>query len=419
MITKTNCADCGTLCSTNLLYDDYGESLCRSCFNEYFTCSQTEIKLKKSDAIEYKGTFYHPKAKESWKTCKYSGIQAPDLTRVRVDEGDIYVHDSVFNEYFIKCAHTGDIIPKEEAIECDGMMFSKCGIGGYKQIISSYHGSRPELKFFHAAHETVHKRTRFFGVELEAFVPPKHQNKAKEYSNYYAYMASKILNDKEPHCLMEWDSSVDLGYETIFMPMTKDYMREYKMSKKIWELQKLGLESFETRKCGMHVHVSRDALKPIDWWKVNALFAKCRRKIISLSGRTEAQLNDWAAIDTEGEFISKHEKQKHTNKRITAPKTNNAGRSSDKYTAVNFKNSKTVEFRLFNGTMNGDRFMHIVSFVDAVLDFATTHGYSFFISNNGTSIWKTFNAFFKQGYPKAHKYLYDYVEVGTKIGVED
>jgi|SRR3990172_1232858 len=421
-VTKTKCADCSKQCSTNTLYDDYGEALCRTCFDEYMECPQTGLKLKKSEALAYKDVLYHPSAKDSWKTCSYSQIQAPDLVSVRLLEGGtIYIHESVINDHFFKCHQNNDYHEIADAIECDGYKFSKRGLGAYKNIISNYHNrERPPLKFFSAPHEVVGKRTRFFGVELEAYIPKAHRNGShKEYANYYAFMADKILNKDERHCIMEWDASVEYGYETIFMPMTKAYMSDYKISRKIWELQKLGLEAFDTRKCGMHIHVSRDSLKPIDWWKVNAIFAKCRRKIATLSGRTQAQLNDWSSLDTEGEFAIKHERMKHTQKRTSSPKSNNEARGSDKYTAINFKNNKTVEFRLFNGTINGDRFMHMVSFVDAVLEFAATHGYSFFINSNGTHIWKEFNTFFKSTYPKAHEYLYQYVEVGVKAGIED
>lgn len=419
---KASCADCGKSCTTNVRYDDYGDPLCAKCDAEYTICTETNIRFKKKDGVLYNDKYYHISAADNWNTCEFSGLKAPDLVKVRTSEKTFHVHPSVVDQHFVKCFKTSEYISKEEAVEYDGKMFSPLGLGKYHEFIKNYHSGRDDIEFMETAAEKKLKadgindeKDRFFGIEIEAFVSKKHQEsgRSKEYAQYYAFMADKILNKEKKHCYMEWDGSIAHGYETIFMPMTKKYLREYKMRDRIWELQKMGMESFSTNVCGMHIHVNKTALDPLGWWKVNAMFARCRGKLTALTGRQQASLDQYAKIDTEGKFLVKHEAESHKAKMKKSP------HNDEKYSAINFKPKQTVEFRLFNGTMNGDRFMHIVTFIDTLLDFVQSHGYSFFINSKGAEIWKVFNEFFKQKSPKSHKYLFNYVERSVKLGVED
>ncbi len=432
---KIKCADCGGSASTNMYYDLHGNAICKTCAPIYIECPQTGIKLHKSEAIEFDGKFYHQSARESWLECSLSGNRTPFVAKHTVltsdmDEEKIIACSREIQKHYAKCSKTNMLFKKEDGVDVDGTLFSKLGAAILANPIGTYHNDgRNNLTFMVSDKEKEEyagdsllpdgRKKRFFGVEIEAYVPRKF-HKSEEYvkniSRYFACESQKILNKESVHARMEWDGSVDKGYETIFMPMTKEYMREYKMSRRIWDIQKLGMYSFETRSCGLHVHVTKASLKPLQWWKINAFFAKCKKRIIALSGRKEEQLKQWAFIESEAQFLTKAENQprKHT----SSPTTNNPERG-DKYTAINFKNSKTVEFRLFNGTLNGDRFMNTINFIDALLDFSKDCGYSFFINSKPYEMWKAFMNYFKTKYPKSHKYIHQYVENEIKQGIED
>ena len=256
--------------------------------------------------------------------------------------------------------------------------------------------------------------TNYYGVELEI-----------NHTGDDSYLlADKIQNlDGGSTLYCKSDSSLSSGFEIVSHPLS---LKKHKKSKVWRDVMSLCRNdhaySYKGDECGIHVHVGKQALSNRDWWKLIMFFEHNKRILRKFSQRSMRRLNQWAKITETKNHIKNSIKRENNNdiyKSIIYCCKNDIPPSSanGRYSAINVMNI-TVEFRLFRGTTNIDRFLNTIGFVDAIVEFVKVHGVSFFLNEkkayyesprptNNISTWEAFSNFIRNNnqFRELDKYL--------------
>jgi hypothetical protein len=172
------------------------------------------------------------------------------------------------------------------------------------------------------------------------------------------------------------DGSLDGGFEITTAPATFEYHKKH--WEKFFNDDKCmtNLKGWNTDTAGLHIHISRKALRPSVIGKIlvfinddtNTNFIK------AIAGRTSDQ---WA---------------KRSKKKIQ-----DAFRSSDKYEAVNISHAHTIELRIFKSNISRHGFYRVLEFTDALVRFSENY-----TGLTGLSLhYKTFLNFMKDDVTKS------------------
>ena len=194
---------------------------------------------------------------------------------------------------------------------------------------------------------------RYLGVELELDDGGEDE--------YCASKLLKIANAQKEHMYIKHDGSLDDGFECVTHPMTLDYH----INKMSWRdiLNRAvadGYRSHQAGTCGLHVHISRNALganyeeQEATIAKILYFYEKFWNEILTFSRRTESQVEHWARRYGGG-IINPKETLKHA-------KNSHMGR----YAAVNLENEATIEMRIFRGTLKYSTFIATLQMVDEI-----------------------------------------------------
>lgn len=198
--------------------------------------------------------------------------------------------------------------------------------------------------------------------------------------------AGQIMNSVNfpmEHIYCKHDGSLNDGFEIVSHPCTLDYhLNELGWDKILKKARQLGYYSHTSETCGLHIHINRAALGTSIEEQENTIgrivffFEKFWDKILRFSRRTEAQANQWAS-----RYGGSTENPKET---LKTAKLSGLGR----YTAVNLKNTFTVELRIFRGTLRYKTFVATLQFVDKLCNDAIKLSDEEF----QTMTWKGFTA---------------------------
>ena len=183
--------------------------------------------------------------------------------------------------------------------------------------------------------------TALFGIELEI-------EKSDKPSATFDNLKASILEHLPGTILITRDGSLMNGYELIFKPTSYEDLKNntVQIAKFLKELSELGFRSHDIDTCGLHIHISKAALEPKQINAINNIITspQWRPFLLAFSRRKESQLK-WCNFD----------KQR-----------------SDRYHALNHKTSsqKTIEFRLFRGTLQPESFLASIELVQVLVKLA-------------------------------------------------
>ena len=308
--------------------------ICQDCYysnSRYHMCDDCGVVIDLSDStsrFSESGNRYCPECANNYDWCSECG------RILDVDSEDFYGDD-------------GDRICEE------------CYSGRYSGIIQGYCHTRPSRMNFYKTDDEPDTE-RYFGIEIEIGGGGR--------DNYV--VAKRILDNLDDRVECKSDSSIDDGFEIATMPMTfkmhLSYMDEW--SDFFDFAKRNGFLSGEEVNCGLHIHVSRAALGESDEEindnidKILYIFEGFWDEVKEFSGRSEAQIEDWC-----NRYLNEGDK---TTKRKV--KERKATKEGGRYMAVNLSNSSTIEFRIFNGTIDIDEFYAALEFVNRIVDIVTT-----------------------------------------------
>ena len=196
--------------------------------------------------------------------------------------------------------------------------------------------------------------------------------------------AESIVSDLGDRIYLKQDGSLDNGFEIVTHPHTlSEFHTEFDWEA-LTKLRKLGFRSWDTRTCGIHVHVSRTAFGQIterrDIVKVQGhelrfmkLIYDNERQITRLAGRSSS----YATFQEKGMLVNK---LKH-------------GNHHGRYAAINSDNDSTLEIRVFKGSLKPERVLSALELVAASVEY--TRGLHV-TGKNGALSWLKFTGYVSQ-----------------------
>jgi hypothetical protein len=168
----------------------------------------------------------------------------------------------------------------------------------------------------------------------------------------------KILRDSRPeYFYCKEDSSLECGIELVTHPADYEVWvkRRGEVAEILGLLKNAGATAWGERSCGMHIHASRSPVSTLHVYKLLRFAYSNATFMFNLSGRrSQETLDDMASL--RGALRDASRKAK-------------AGLGDTRYEAINLQNTHTLEFRLFQGTLNVGRVYRNLELVKALLEF--------------------------------------------------
>lgn len=244
------------------------------------------------------------------------------------------------------------------------------------QNIGEYHSSSDNLGRIPSKYDQRKPRV-LLGMELEMEIDTDYDMDTRAgkllsaIGDYRAIDGARYI-----YALCEQDGSLDNGFEMVTAYTGLDVHKEQlQFFKERFE----GATSHNTSTCGLHVHICKADMTTLHACKMvlfindadnqKLVYALARRDATSYA-KIHDKKNDkhWMrdAVQS-GKTISERDKQKRHQLRNI---------NSDRYEALNFKNDKTIEFRLFKGTLKYQTIMACLEFTFATWHFCRDAGQS-------------------------------------------
>jgi hypothetical protein len=214
--------------------------------------------------------------------------------------------------------------------------------------------------------------------------------------------AVTVQNTLGGHAYLKDDGSLNDGFEIVTHPHTLDmYHTDFNWSV-LDRLQADGYRSWNTRTCGLHVHVSRTAFGDgRDAWHYSTpkairsqillkkqahelrfmkLIYDNQRQVERIAGRSN---NNYATFSDKGNLVRK---------------VKDGYQSNGRYSAINTDNDATIEVRVFKGSLRKERVLSALEFVHASVEYTRDIKVT---SKNHALSWLKFT-----GYVSANAELY-------------
>ena len=343
---ETTCIHCGCVLDEEEMFFFQNEAFCEDCFRELTVlCHHCGERIYRHD---------------------------------NAGDSDTVLCRQCASTYYIHCDRCGRLIYEEDAYyESDDDSTPYCyHCHKDNQSIHGYY-FKPEPIFYGSG-------PRYFGVELEV------DGAGEDYQN--ARTVLEKANAMEEHAYCKHDGSLNDGFELVTHPMSLEYHLHHMPWEKVLSCFKsMGYRSHDTDTCGLHCHISRDALGETleEQEEVIArilyFFEKHWNELVRFSRRTLSQLDRWAA----------RYGYQDSPKEILKVAKGGYGR----YACVNLSNTETIEFRIFRGTLKLNTLIATLQLIDRICDVAM------FLSDEELKIttWSAFAAGCTQ--PELVKYL--------------
>ena len=248
-----------------------------------------------------------------------------------------------YDNYY-RCEDCGDFVSSDDAEWHNHDVYCPNCIDNHRGVLESYnhtHGTPfwrcdPAHDFHLISEPCPHGTLMYFGVELETDDNDDAEALAQD-------IIDEIGGDK---VCCKRDSSLDCeGVEIVSQPMELD------AHVSLWErvaliVRKHNGRSHDAGTCGLHVHVSRSALRDGAVYRMDRLLQRFATQFIRFSRRSLSSINRWCAIESGDELA----KIADVNARKAA--WSDKKRWCGRYVALNTVPTATVEFRLWRGSLN-------------------------------------------------------------------
>lgn len=363
------CSDCQkSICSKCSKEDDDNNQICEDCYIEnYGKCEACNTTHKTDDLLFFNDSLYCEDCYHEYVgTCEDCSEQFDIDSLTRVSNDSLVCRSCLSNNYF-ECSGCNEYFSYDDACECRGCSERLCDScldehesncsdveeeielyshgenlkNNGEDAISDYH---PEIEWEKKTHKIDSKYAHFFGVELEIETGENTDSVAKQVGKHLA-----------GNVLCSHDGSLTKGFEIIFTPHKREAFRRLELTKKLADFSALGARSHDTSTCGLHVHIERK-----DWFY--------------LSSPIKPSLNN-ADLYQKFYLVLKDEILKFCRRSERALEIYCTFRESrfERMSMVNLTNNKTIEVRIWKGTLSPERFRASILFSLAVVDFMKTH----------------------------------------------
>jgi Putative amidoligase enzyme len=262
---------------------------------------------------------------------------------------DYYDSSNLDNEYRI-CESCADNYHWSEYRECyTADDDDNDGDREYSNI-GNYHSSRHELGHIPSKYDSRRPRV-LLGLELEMEINSSFDlnEKAEELLCHLGHTP-----DHRQYALLEHDGSITHGFEMVSGYTGLDiHAKQLAFFKNRFS----GAKSHNTSTCGLHVHVCKAGMSMLHAAKMilfindpnnQELIKAIARRDSSGYAKFQNKAEDKSWIKDARRYSSKAAQLAHLN--------------ADRYEALNFQNEKTIEFRLFKGTLKYQTIMACLEF---------------------------------------------------------
>ena len=310
------CDFCGEILTDETAHKFDGKILCESCLNENTTLCSCCLDRIWSDEAE---------GNDILTLCRYC-----------------------YENNYVTCSSCGSLIHNDDACYDDDNDDAYCQ-SCYDKLSSN------EIRAYNYKPYPIFRGEGFLymGVELE--IDEGGEN------SHYARKIMDIANRDCEHIYCKHDGSLDDGFEIVSHPMTLHYHTNEMNWREVMEKAvDLGYTSHNAGSCGLHIHCNRDYFgKEYDEQEeaIGRIVYFVERhwdELVRFSRRTPGALNRWAAkyATISNTICETYEKAKN--------------KDMGRYVAVNLSNYRTIEFRMFRGTLRYDTFMAALQLVDEI-----------------------------------------------------
>jgi hypothetical protein len=238
------------------------------------------------------------------------------------------------------CSRCNDVFePERMCFECDSCR-SCCRCRA--SLIFDYNEKAEKHFGFFPPRNSMQKPAQFLylGVELECEL--KARGESENMESTVARLAA--CKDFAGWALCKHDGSLDMGFEVVTAP--SDLPEHKKRWGAILRILRQDMSSWRRLSTGLHVHLSRSWFSALDLAKfvyfINA--EENRRQIVAVAGRTSP---DFGRLQ-----------KKKLDQSACVP--------YGRYEAVNLNNPRTIEVRMFKGTLNTQHVLADVEFCHAL-----------------------------------------------------
>lgn len=276
-------------------------------------------------------------------TCAHDGKLVPSSQTRLIHNGERVAELYVRNGTYFPCDGNGDLYLRSEMYEYDDSLYCEAE---YDEIVER--NERRELIREYDDHDypaPIGTDELKAGVELEVEV----------INDDDRYDLAQAALDKlgEDFVILKNDGSLENGFEIVSAPA--DFSVHYTRWDRFFANRPRNLRSWDAPddSCGMHVHVSRSALSALQLGKI-LVFINDPDNVAFVERMAGRSSSDYA--------------------KFKKKKLSDGGREradEEKYMAVNTLHKKTIEFRIFKGTLNIERFKGNLEFVEAVCKFSS------------------------------------------------
>lgn len=355
------CAECGAVidcesCESYINVD--GEAVCRDCAESHPHCDCCECVITSGNVVEIDcGREYvcESCAEGYYYRCDDCG-EYVSARRLWIDRS-ITICGFCSDNYCI-CDDCDEVIHADYAHYIAGNYYCDDCAPSHRSIIHDYN-YKPTPIFYGDLSDTV---KGYYGPELEIDDGDDKQE------------AARWIQEAGGDCIyLKHDGSLSSdGIEIVGHPATLEYhMKSFPWDNIISAARDYGYTSHDAGTCGLHIHASRSLFGStrteqdlniakiillIDfWWE---------QYIVPFSRRNYNQLNDWAKkpnayiLPGDTEYVA-------------TAKAKQSG-EGDRYKAVNLKNTHTVEFRFFRGTLRRDTIIASIQFIDTLIKYVSS-----------------------------------------------
>lgn len=393
-----NCADCSEELTSKDYVDDNGNPICEQCSHEYTECYGCSDIVSNNDTFvaedsQWCESCFH----DRFGVCDECNdtVRSRDICIVNNSRGDdYYVCEGCRDEHYYWCVDC-DAYVHEDNYNQDDLCYT-CYRDRYgdddddgssssssSDIIKSY-SHKPRAIFFKVSdNDDV-----YLGIELEVErgdSSVRHKDMAKMIERDFLYFKN--------------DGSLDNGFEIVTHPMTISYIKRHR---NVWAeilnlLRSNKYRSYDTRTCGMHIHISKNAFTTWHLYRFMKFFVDNADFVTKISQRKIENLDRWAALTDNPSEYSKE----YTQEKLLYKAKKKYG-NDKRYLAVNLQNDKSVEVRIFRGTLNDSSFFKNIEFVQSVYDYTKS------VPDADMSL-KSFLTFIKDvnEYPYLRKFIAD------------
>jgi hypothetical protein len=230
--------------------------------------------------------------------------------------------------------------------------------------IGSYHSSKRHLGKIPSSFDQ-HKKPIYLGLELEMEIKDDYDRHDKAQQLLDAIGIAQIDGRNYQYALCEGDGSLNHGFEMVTGWTGLDtHAKQLEFFKTPFR----GAKSHDTQTCGLHVHICKSDMSLLH----------CAKMVLFINESANQKLVR-AIARREGASYSKILNKKASYQWLKNGKGSSKERriqslNGDRYEALNFQNEKTIEFRIFKGTLKYESIMASLEFAYATWWFCKDTG---------------------------------------------